>query len=212
MAQQMQTSSLQELPRNVLCSGIAWSWGAVCLNNLDVLRVRWQVTPNAVAQHNGSVLSFARAVVAEEGFIRGLCLPGMAANVAFCAFNGAVRVGSYPVIRDSLASSLHVDSKSPSTMGLAGFLSGAAGYGGASPLRLILVRLQGVDAGLVGADGRLLTGARKGQHPIYISMARGLKLTYKSSVRSHNLHFPKTRDIFFIVIINSSPRDASIHI
>ena len=86
-----------ELPKNVLASGFAWSWGAIAFNNLDVLRVRWQVTPGAAAQHEGSVLSFARQVVAEEGFLRGLCLPGVTANVAFCTVNGAVRLGVYPV-------------------------------------------------------------------------------------------------------------------
>jgi hypothetical protein len=35
--------SLGELPLNVLASGVAWSWGGVLFNGLDVLRVRWQV-------------------------------------------------------------------------------------------------------------------------------------------------------------------------
>ena len=52
------------------------------------------------------------------------------------------------------------------------------GYGFLTPLRLILVRLQGVDAGLVGSDGRFLTGARVGQTPLYVSLARGLRTIY----------------------------------
>ena len=163
-----------ELPKNVLASGFAWSWGAIAFNNLDVLRVRWQVTPGAAAMHEGSVLSFARQVVAEEGFLRGLCLPGVTANVAFCTVNGAVRLGVYPVVRDGIAP-FTGGAEAPQTMLVGGLLSGAAGYFIPTPLQLMKVRLQGIDAGLVGADGRLVTGARAGERPRYRTLLRGLR-------------------------------------
>ena len=171
---------LVELPKNILASGIAWSWGAMAFNNLDVLRVRWQVTPGAVALHEGSVRSFAAQIVAQEGFVRGLCLPGVTANVAFCTLNGAVRVGTYPVIRDAITPIVGGGkTDAPQTMLAAGLLSGAVGYFIPTPFQLLKVRLQGIDAGLVDrTTGRLVTGARAGETPLYSSLRVGLQRVY----------------------------------
>jgi hypothetical protein len=170
---------LIELPKNVLASGVAWSWGAMAFNNLDVLRVRWQVTPGAVALHEGSVRSFAAQIIAKEGFLRGLCLPGVSANVAFCTFNGAVRVGTYPVIRDAITPFVGGAADAPQTMLAAGLLSGAVGYFIPTPFQLLKVRLQGIDAGLVdSATGRLTTGARAGEVRLYGTLRHGLQRVY----------------------------------
>lgn len=172
---------LLELPKNILASGIAWSWGAMAFNNLDVLRVRWQVTPGAVKLHGGSVRSFTGQIVAQEGFLRGLCLPGVTANVAFCTMNGAVRVGTYPVIRDAITPFVgRGAADAPQTMLAAGLLSGAVGYFIPTPFQLLKVRLQGIDAGLVcSTTGRLTTGARAGEMPLYRSLRVGLHRVYE---------------------------------
>ena len=56
---------------------------------------------------------------------------------------------------------------------VAGLLSGAVGYFIPTPFQLLKVRLQGIDAGKLGTDGRLLTGARVGEVPLYGNLRQG---------------------------------------
>jgi len=46
------------------------------------------------------MLQFGRQIVAEEGFIRGLQMPGLIHNSWGSAIAAIGRVGTYPMVRD----------------------------------------------------------------------------------------------------------------
>jgi hypothetical protein len=105
--------------------------------------------------------------------------PGVGANFVAIFCNASVRLGTYPTVRDNLVIAMGDSGKSGYTMAMAGFLSGAVGYGLSTPFFLMKTRLQ-AEAGRVGADGILQTGARKGKRPQYRHMAHGFSEIIKN--------------------------------
>jgi hypothetical protein len=118
---------------------------------MDTLRVRWQVTPTTT---HPSFTSFARGIMASEGLVHGLLLPGLAMNVSAIACCSGVRFALYPHLRDSLGEVLLTDgndgnsdisgskTKSPAIMAASGFASGAVGYWVSTPLWALKVQAQ----------------------------------------------------------------------
>ena len=177
-------------------------------NSLDCLRVRWQVTATAATSASASasapastassstppassgLAAFGRTIVAEEGLLRGLWLPGIVPNAVACALARGVGLGCYPSVRDALvdlrssrSSSDRKDdrtddstrtSKDALTMFTAGLISGGVGYGLTNPLWLLKTRVQ-AGAGRVGPDGLLATGSRAGSKPVFRSDLDGLR-------------------------------------
>lgn len=139
-------------------------------NPLDCLRVRWQVLPRAQANAmTGGLVGYARLVIAQEGFVRGLWRPGLGAN-CLAVFNcTGIRVGVYPTVRDALlaASGSGSSQRDGPTMMAAGLLSGALSFLIATPFFGAKTRLQAEAGALDPATGILLTGARAGSRPCY---------------------------------------------
>ena len=85
---------------NLLASGVSGGIGAALTNPLEVLKVRFQVSPPGGGV---TMRAFARDVVAAEGAWRGLCTPGLSANAWFIGVSSVGRVGLYPYARDAFA-------------------------------------------------------------------------------------------------------------
>eukprot|EP00930_Biecheleria_cincta_P015796 TRINITY_DN13050_c0_g1_i1.p1 TRINITY_DN13050_c0_g1~~TRINITY_DN13050_c0_g1_i1.p1 ORF type:complete len:273 (+),score=33.19 TRINITY_DN13050_c0_g1_i1:82-819(+) len=93
-----------------------------------------------------------------------------------------MRYGTYPLVRDSFAWANTALSSAPGASGkagaanmfAAGLISGMVGYFLASPFLMVMVRMQS-EAGLVGHDGRYITGARVGSPPSYQGMLHALR-------------------------------------
>ena len=75
------TKSQDEMRRNMVAASVCIGGAVVLFNPLDCLRIRWQVS-----RANGSLFGFARQVVREEGFRKGLWAPGYCTH-----FNGPRR-------------------------------------------------------------------------------------------------------------------------
>ena len=153
--------SSDEMWRNMAASSSCAAVAVSLFNPLDCLRVRWQVTASSAASSSTSasasastaasstssdgLAAFGRTIVAEEGLLRGLWLPGIVPNAAACALARGVGLGCYPSVRDALvdlrssrSSSDRTDdraddrtrtSKDALTMFTAGLISGGVGYG-----------------------------------------------------------------------------------
>lgn len=153
------------------------------LNPMDCLRIRWQVT-DSTRTAKQSLMGFARAIVTREGLWHGLWRPGLIANASSIALSSALRMGVYPTLRDMLSelivgktSSQGDDdvatTKQARAMVASSLLAGGVGYWITTPTFQMKVRLQ-AEAGLRGADGILLTGARAGHAPQYGGLLHGL--------------------------------------
>ena len=174
----------REAWRNFLASGTTGAIAMSLTNPLDVLKARWQVMPAGGAGGNGAgggLLAVTRTIVAREGLWNGLWRHALLTNMAACTCSVGFRIGTYPLIRDSLQQRRNAwageddgdgggggaaAAKDGGVMWLSGLLSGCAGYFLGSPLFLAKTRLQ-AEAGLVGPDGRYATGARAGHAPSF---------------------------------------------
>ena len=136
--------------------------GILCINPGDTIKVRYQVMPNETS----GLLKFGRQIVATEGFVRGLYLPGLFPNALGIAIGAVGRVGMYPTVRDSMLKLAGCEEgKKPASIMLgAGFLSGAFGYLLAQPDYQVKTLSQ-VEAGMVNSEGILTTGALVGKKP-----------------------------------------------
>ena len=135
-------SSATELRLNVAAASVAGFVQPLIFNPLDCLRIRWQVASN---MGHRTPFTFARDIVAKEGVLRGLCLPGQPYNSFAVALSQGLRLGLYPSVRDRLLSMRSTDGKAavmqPETL-LAGFLSGSLAYFLSAPLWLLKTRAQ----------------------------------------------------------------------
>lgn len=152
---------------NLVASGISGGLAAALTNPLEVLKVRWQVTPASMRGSSASMTSFASELVKTEGAWRALGAPGLSANAAAIGLSAVGRVGLYPSVRDAFVTARGGDvaKPTPGDMFACGLLSGAVGYFLATPLFAQKTILQ-AEAGLLDpATGLLTTGARKGSPP-----------------------------------------------
>ena len=144
-----------DLLKNSLASGFAGFLQPCLFNPLDVLRLRFQTARDV----DCSLADFTKRILASEGTIRGLYLPGLAVNIAAVSLTQGLRMGVYPDVRDVITSSFEVmplsgessggdsgngggSKKGPVAMAVAGLLSGAFGYFACAPLWLVKTRWQ----------------------------------------------------------------------
>lgn len=109
-----------------------WDFG---FNWIDCLRVRWQVQSQGVIK----LSSFTLQIIQREGLLCGLWRPGLASAVTSGFIGGSVRLGLYPLLRDSLRQG---GKKKGWHMWTAGFITGGLGYWLSSPYFQARVRLQ----------------------------------------------------------------------
>lgn len=173
MDAQLERSRL-EIAGNVAAAGLSIVTGVSALNWLDCLRVRYQVTPHADAV---TVRAFARGVVRSEGLVNGLWRQGLFANAAAAGSSYALRVGTYPVLRDALVLALEGEGgrKTGRTMFAAGFASGLMGFWLSTPLWQIKTRMHAEAGQVDAATGKLTTGARAGSRPHFRGVMHGLR-------------------------------------
>lgn len=171
------------LPRNMLCGGAAAAIATGTLNPLDTLRVRWQISPVAAAaggaQVEGSLLAYARGIVATEGFVRGLWAPGCTATMSSMGTSAGIRMGAYPFLRDWVAGG--ASQKTPALMFGTGLFAGAFGYWASCPFFQAKTRLQAAPvlrlSGALSAEGpRTTLGTLKS-----VWHEGGLKALYRGS-------------------------------
>jgi len=145
-------------------------------NPLDCLKQRWQVEPRETVHR--TLGSFSRAIIEREGLWRGFWRPGLASNMCACTISVGTRLGLYPLLRDTLASTAASSSSTaPSGMSMffSGLLGGATGYIAAAPF-FAATRITQAEVGLVGADGLLTTGQRRGLPPTAAGSNSGIPM------------------------------------
>ncbi len=131
------------------------------LNPLDCVKQRWQVASSREART--TLVAFSRRLVQHEGLWYGLWWPGLVSNCLACSISVGARLGIYPKLRDRLLGAPGAGTGAD-RMFFSGLVGGAVGYVAAAPL-FYATRVAQAEAGVVGADGRLLTGARAGRPP-----------------------------------------------
>jgi hypothetical protein len=180
--------SRRELLGNVGSSGGSIVIGTVALNWLDCLRVRWQATPT-VTTGTTTLPSFFVHILQTEGLVSGLWMPGLAANICACGTSYALRVGTYPLLRDCMVFAIHGEggSKAGHTMFAAGFASGVLGFFLSTPLWQLKTRMH-AEAGLLDASGVLTTGAAAGRVPYFEGVVSGLARLWQEGGLRHLWH------------------------
>eukprot|EP01063_Lacrimia_lanifica_P024445 TRINITY_DN32350_c0_g1_i1.p1 TRINITY_DN32350_c0_g1~~TRINITY_DN32350_c0_g1_i1.p1 ORF type:complete len:326 (+),score=89.68 TRINITY_DN32350_c0_g1_i1:136-1113(+) len=152
--------------------------GAVTMgmtNWLDCFRIRWQV--EGAARGGGAAAHLVR-VLKDEGVWRGLQRHALGVNLCACTCSMGCRIGAYPTVRD-LFGAKGGDGASSARMFAAGICSGMVGYWLAAPLFMVKTQLQ-AEAGVVGPDGVLRTGAAAGRRPTYASAFDALRETVRA--------------------------------
>jgi len=151
------------------CASAAAAGGLACalMNPLDTLKVRFQVDGAA-----SSTRRFAARIVRAEGLWKGLYAPGLGANALAIGVSSAGRVGLYPYARDAVVEATGGERSAPA-MFAAGLGAGAAGYLASAPVFQVKTLAQ-AEAGAVGGDGILTSGASAGSRKKYASLASGL--------------------------------------
>ena len=156
----MSSSDAGVVARNVAAGALATAIAVSIFNPLDTLRIKYQVRPDRDAL---SAAKFARRIIAAEGVIGGLWLPGLGVNACSVAVSSGIRLGFYPSIRDALVGD--ANEKNGFDMVFAGLAAGALGFFIATPLFQLKVLTQ-AEHGLVDPKtGRLTTGSRAGAVP-----------------------------------------------
>ena len=120
---------------NLFASGISGGFGAALTNPMEVLKVRWQVTPASMRSAT-SMAGFASELVKSEGAWRGVGAPGLSANAWAIGVSSIGRVGLYPSVRDAIVTARGGDvaKPSPGDMFLSGLSAGALGYFVSTPI------------------------------------------------------------------------------
>ena len=110
-----------------MCSAFTATYTAILMNNPSyTLKTRYQVMPTEKI----CPISFGRNIIATEGFVKGLYLPGLFANAAAIATGAMGRVGLYPSVRDFMLkkAGCKEGSKPAGIMMAAGCVSGSVGF------------------------------------------------------------------------------------
>ena len=100
----MQPKPRREQLLNAAASSATGAAVIFLTNPLDCLKQRWQVAPTALTttRANAGLLGFGGEIVASEGFVRGLWMPGWAAYCCACSISVGTRLGLYPQLRDAI--------------------------------------------------------------------------------------------------------------
>jgi len=86
--------------KNYVASVTAGVVSIFAFNSLDTLRVRWQVVDRAAFS---SISSYGRHILSTEGFVRGLQLPALSANMLAVGTSTGLRLGMYPMVREVMS-------------------------------------------------------------------------------------------------------------
>lgn len=141
--------SWKEMTRNIFAASVSTAICVSIMNPLDVLRIRWQT------QNRVPLSEFLRHNT-RSGVLRSLVLPGIGVNAASVALATGIRLGLYPVTRDTLATQSFLQAPrqqhtpGPHVMLLSGFLTGALGFFLATPFFTAKIRAQTFGTGLSG--------------------------------------------------------------
>ena len=132
----MQPKPRREQLLNAAASSATGAAVIFLTNPLDCLKQRWQVAPTALTttRANAGLLGFGGEIVASEGFVRGLWLPGLAANCCACSISVGTRLGLYPQLRDAIGQPAQGGGGGVFSGLLSGLAGGALGYVVAAPL------------------------------------------------------------------------------
>lgn len=127
----------------LLSGGVAASVTSSIYNSLDCLRVRWQTLPQTPKHQEISsrgMLHFTRYIIQNEGFVNGLCRPGLFTSMTASGISASLRFGFYENIRDAICPT-H-EEKNAIHMFVAGFSCGAVGYFLTTPLQILKTKIQ----------------------------------------------------------------------
>ena len=144
-SEQKLDKSKRELLRNILAASTTTAICVSLLNPLDVLRIKWQTKP--VSNDQQSMGKFIKDIIYKEnrGIFNNLYRPGLGVNAASVACSSGIRLGLYPVTKDSISKVLNHDNQldtKPFVMLISGFLSGALGFFLATPLFTAKIQAQ----------------------------------------------------------------------
>ena len=153
----------ERLGREMLAAGLGCAIADGTLNGLEVTKVKMQLDSATEPVYPRSMLGTIRQCVAEDGALRGLCLPGLAATTLRAMTYVAFRVGTYPTVRGYVSGGRD----SQPTLGsqlLAGAITGGVGACLFCPIDVVRIRMQ-ADAGTLAAGSTpptFRTGLRRG--------------------------------------------------
>eukprot|EP00397_Hematodinium_sp_SG-2012_P059162 GEMP01075519.1.p1 GENE.GEMP01075519.1~~GEMP01075519.1.p1 ORF type:complete len:241 (+),score=25.41 GEMP01075519.1:68-724(+) len=142
----------------------AMAMTSVLFNPLDVVKCRLQAQAALTNDVNkrlyiGTRHCF-RTIYAQEG-LWGLWSPGLTASIMRDVINGAIRMGMYPTVKNSLP----WEGSGVAVKLCAGLITGAAGAFLGNPTDIIKIRFQ-TEAGRL-VDGRYVTGLYQGNAPAH---------------------------------------------
>lgn len=183
----MHMATVPKIVREMGAASTAMAATSVVFNPLDVMKTKIQTQCKIAMVGGGSTRLYknvrhcGRTLLAEQGFVRGLWLPGLTASVARDVINGGIRMGLYPTfvggIHD-LCCSVGLTLPSFGVKLLAGWCTGIVGAIAGNPTDLIKVRLQ-AESGCI-AGGVYTTGLYKGSAPSYQGASHAFTCILKS--------------------------------
>lgn len=86
--------------KNFIASITAGVVSIFTFNSLDTVRVRWQVIDQGAFK---SITTYGAHVLKTEGFIYGLQLPAMTSNMLAVGCSTGIRLGIYPLVRETIS-------------------------------------------------------------------------------------------------------------
>lgn len=144
------------LHREMASAGSGCAIANGMLNGFETTKVKLQLR-NPQVYKSATMWGVMRQISQEEGVVRGLLTPGLAASLLRSTLYGAYRVGLYPLVRDSMSAQPTLGERISS-----GMATGALGSALSCPLDVVRTRMQ-ADSGFVNQKGVYTTGLRRGQ-------------------------------------------------
>jgi len=164
---------------------------SVVFNPFDTVKTKLQtqnqLSTDASKRIYTGALHCVRRVCLEDGFVRGLWLPGLTASIMRDVVNGGIRMGGYAAMVRQLHELVPWGAPSGSTTPafgtrvLAGLLTGFSGAILANPTDVVKVRLQ-AEAGTV-EGGVYVTGLYRGAKPSPGAIASMWRLASEEGAR-----------------------------
>lgn len=146
------------------------------LNPFETTKVKLQLhNPSRPVYARPTAWGVMTQITREEGFIRGLVIPGLSASLTRSMLYGAYRVGLYSATRDYLSS------ESPQIQHrlASGMFSGGLGAILSCPLDVVRTRMQ-AETGKLGYCGKIYTtGLRKGEKVRYSGLLRTIWVIFQ---------------------------------
>lgn len=153
--------------KEVLAAGGGCAVADGLLNPLETMKVKLQLQPESPRIYEGMFKGLSK-VMAEDGLLHGLWVPGLAATTIRSFTYVGFRIGLYPTVKKMV---IKPKSDGQDTLAVkisSGCLTGAIGSALFCPVDVVRLRMQ-ADSGTLGSDGVLVTGLRRGLPPRYDS-------------------------------------------